>query len=461
MPKRLTKELDDLVEIVARHPLGVPPKKIAESLDGPIPERTLQSRLAKLRKDKRLNSTGKGPSTLYFLPAAQETPAAADTATEAVALSLPLSTEARRVKRVLMDPVQTRTPVGYDRAFLDDYIPNETHYLASETRQLLLRDGSVMSDDQPAGTYLRKICDRLIVDLTWNSSRLEGNTYSLLETEVLLERGTSAEGKEAHETQMILNHKAAVELLCDEAQELGFNRYTICNLHAVLSDNLLPDPAASGRLRAKSVGIRGSVFVPLDVPQLIEDCLDLILGKASQIDDPFEQAFFTMVHLPYLQPFEDVNKRVSRFAANIPFVRRNLCPLSFVDVPQADYTQGTLGVYELKSIDYLRDVFVWAYRRSCTRYSAIAQSLGEPDPLKLKYREVVQDAVRRVVVASLPKQAAVKAIKDALPSDLDQSTSARLLELIEVELSGLRESNMARYRLTPSQFDAWRRIWAE
>jgi hypothetical protein len=459
MPKKITKELDALVEIVAHNPQGVSPQKIAESLDSPIPERTLQSRLAKLRQSDRLISTGKGPSTLYFLPPAGETPLAPGTATEVATPSIPLSTEARRVKSAVMDPVHTRTPVGYDRAFLDDYIPNKTHYLAIETRQQLLRDGSVMAEDQPAGTYLRKICDRLIVDLAWNSSRLEGNTYSLLETEVLLERGTSAEGKEAQETQMILNHKAAVELLCDQTPEIGFNRYTISNLHAILSDNLLPDPAASGRPRTKSVGIQGSVFVPLDVPQLIEECLDVILAKASQIDDPFEQAFFTMVHLPYLQPFEDVNKRVSRFAANIPFLKRNLCPLSFVDVPEADYTRGTLGVYELKSIDYLREVFVWAYNRSCARYSAITQSLGEPDPLKLKHREIIQDTVRRVVLGSFAKQDAVKIIKESLPSDLSQGTSARLLEIIEVELSGLHESNMARYRITPSQFDKWRSIW--
>lgn len=113
------------------------------------------------------------------------------------------------------------------------------------------------------------------------------------------------------------------------ADQIGFNRRTILNLHALLADNLLEDPTAPGGLRHEGVGISGSVFHPLEVPQLLEECFDEILEKAAAVTDPFEQAFFMMVQLPYLQPFIDVNKRVSRLAANIPLIRRNLAPLSF------------------------------------------------------------------------------------------------------------------------------------
>lgn len=114
----------------------------------------------------------------------------------------------------------------------------------------------------------------------------------------------------------------------------------------------------SKRLRAIPVGIGRSVYYPLEVPQLIDECLRQILATASEIEDPFEQSSFIMVHLPYLQPFEDVNKRVSRLAANIPLIRGNLCPLSFVDVPDRAYIDGTVAVYELNRIELLRDVFV-------------------------------------------------------------------------------------------------------
>ena len=106
----------------------------------------------------------------------------------------------------------------------------------------------------------------MLIDLSWNSSRLEGNTYSLLETERLLELGEAAEGKDALEAQMILNHKAAIELLVEHAEETGFNRYTVLNLHGLLADNLLSDPQAGGRLRSIPVAISGTVFHPLEGP---------------------------------------------------------------------------------------------------------------------------------------------------------------------------------------------------
>ena len=115
--------------------------------------------------------------------------------------------------------------------------------------------GRTPDSEKPAGTYARHILDRLLVDLSWASSQLEGNTYSLLDTKRLIEHGQAAEGKDAAETQMILNHKAAIEFLVDSADDLAFNRQTILNLHALLSDNLLPDPGAGGRLRRIGVGI--------------------------------------------------------------------------------------------------------------------------------------------------------------------------------------------------------------
>ena len=105
----------------------------------------------------------------------------------------------------------------------------------------------------------------MLIDLSWNSSRLEGNTYSLLDTTRLIELGEEAAGKTRLETQMILNHKDAIEFLVDAVDAVGFNRYTIQNLHAFLANNLLSDSEAVGRLRHISVGIQGSVFHPLEV----------------------------------------------------------------------------------------------------------------------------------------------------------------------------------------------------
>src|SRR5260370_11580859 len=128
--------------------------------------------------------------------------------------------------------------------------------------------GRAPDDQRPAGTYAGDSLNRLLIDLSWSSSRLEGNTYSLLDTKELIEHGTAAPGKDAKETQMILNHKAAIELLVDSAEEVGVNRYTITNLHALLADNLLDDPAEAGRLRATPIAITASTFIPTTTPQL-------------------------------------------------------------------------------------------------------------------------------------------------------------------------------------------------
>ncbi|MBL4827429.1 MAG: Fic family protein, partial [Spongiibacteraceae bacterium] len=319
--------------------------------------------------------------------------------------------------------------------------------------------GGVQTNHLPAGTYLLQIYQRLLIDLTWNSSRLEGNTYSLLETERLLAAGEAAEGKDAFETQMILNHKAAIELLASSASDIGFNSYTVCNLHALLSDNLLSDPAACGRLREQAVGIGGSVFHPLEGGALIKECFDEVLRKADAIQDPFEQVFFTMVHLPYLQPFDDVNKRTSRLAANIPLIRENLSPLSFVDVPEQAYVDGLLGVYELNSTELLCDVFIWAYERSCARYSAVRQSLGEPDRFRLQYREIIAKLLVDIVLACLSKKSAVFEIKKYAANEIDRKDQKRFIEVMETELMSLHEGNIARYRIRLSQFEKWKSHW--
>ena len=352
-----------------------------------------------------------------------------------------------------------RTPVGYHRTFLDSYRPNETYYLSKDIRDELLSQGQAVSTNEPAGTYARQLANRLLIDLSWNSSRLEGNTYSLLETERLISAGEAATGKNAFEAQMILNHKGAIEFLIDAADEIGFNRYTLLNLHALLSDNLLDDPTASGRLRSISVGIGQTTFLPLEGPQRIEECFEQVLDTAAAIHDPFEQAFFAMVHLPYLQPFEDVNKRVSRLAANIALIKHNLCPLSFVDVSQSTYISAMLGIYELNRVELLRDVFVWAYKRSCTRYSAVRQSLGDPDPFRLQHRQHIAQAVAEVVREKMSKPQAVSFIQRFAREQIEVPDQQRFIEVVETQLLSLHEGNIARYRLRPSEFHTWREIW--
>ena len=258
---------------------------------------------------------------------------------------------------------------------------------------------------------------------------------------------------------MIVNHKEAIEFLVNDAAEIGFNRYTILNLHGILAQNLLPDPNAPGRLRRIAVGIGKSTYHPLEMPQLIEECFNQLLDTGAAIRDPFEQALFAMVQMPYLQPFDDVNKRVSRLAANIPLIKRNLTPLSFTDVPRQTYTEAVLGVYELNKIDLLKDVFIWAYERSAARYAAVRQSLGEPDPFRLRYRDQLRELIADLVRTGVARKDAAGRIAAWSKREIAPDDFERFTELAETELTSLHEGNFARYRIRPSEFAAWRQVW--
>lgn len=457
-----TQAQEALLDVIARFPDGASTEQIEANLKAPPNRRTLQRWLNELITQARVHREGQGRAVKYRLGQIVSATAHITTKSSVTAhaeILIPFSPEAKAVEAHVRHPLMLRKPVGYNRAFLDDYRPNETWYLPQAVRKELLLQGQAVATSEPAGTYARQLAGRLLIDLSWNSSRLEGNTYSLLETERLLSVGEAATGKGALEAQMILNHKEAIEFLIDSASDIGFNRYTVLNLHALLSDNLLDDPTASGRLRSIAVGIGQTTFLPLEGPQRIAECFDQVLDTAAVIRDPYEQAFFAMVHLPYLQPFEDVNKRVSRLAANIPLIQRNLCPLSFVDVAQSTYISAMLGIYEFNRIELLRDVFVWAYKRSCARYSAVRQSLGEPDPFRLQYREQITQVVADVVRKEMSKLQAVGHIQQLANAQIEAQVRERFIEIVETQLLSLHEGSIARYKLLPSEFHAWQVKW--
>ena len=462
MPKNAPfPQLDDIVRAVELFPLGVAVSTLLERPELQFSKRTLQRRLEQLVHEGRLAAIGRARARRYTAlasVAAEEHVLREEPAQYAVRRDW-LTPAGREVQALVSRSLIERSPVGYRPEFLTRYEPNVTFYLPPELRRNLAEIGYVGMRELPAGTYLRQLMNRLLIDLSWNSSRLEGNTYSLLETQRLLEEGVGAEGHGVAETQMLINHKGAIEMLAEQAEELCFNRYTVCNLHAMLAHNLMPDPADCGRIRSVPVGIGGTVYHPLSVPQKIEECFDLLLAKAEAIVDPFEQAFFVMVHIPYLQPFGDVNKRVSRIVANIPLMRHNLCPLSFVDVDKSDYVAGLIGVYEMNRVELLRDVFEWSYRRSCLRYSAVRQIIGEPDPFRMMHRNEIAKTLVEVVTGRMDKAAAIRHIAKRAAEWLPAGDRARFTEVVENELRGLHEGNLMRLRLRPSEFHAWKQAW--
>lgn len=195
--------------------------------------------------------------------------------------------------------------------------------------------------------------------------------------------------------------------------------------------------------------ISDTVYVPTQVPSVLEEMLGTILGKAKLIKNPVEAGFFLWVNLAYLQPFEDGNKRTSRLAANIPLMLYNCAPLSFLDIEPRDYAQAMLGVYEFLDMSRAVDLFAWTYRRSIEKYVVILESMGAPNPLRLRYREYLTEAIGMVVRDRKSAQAVVREL------GLAEDQAPGFEEMLLDELEKLEVFNCARYRLTLTATQDW------
>lgn len=156
-----------------------------------------------------------------------------------------------------------------------------------------------------------------------------------------------------------------------------------------------------------------------------------------------------------------MNKRVSRLAANIPMIKENLIPLTFLDVPTDLYSQAILGVYELKKTDLLKDVYIWAYERSADRYAAVRQSLGEPDPFRMKYRDELRQVICEIVLATMGRPQAYEHITAWSENNIPNKEQKQFVETAETEILGLHEGNFARYKIRPSEYEKWKNVWGE
>ncbi|BDM21067.1 MULTISPECIES: Fic family protein [Pseudomonas] len=359
--------------------------------------------------------------------------------------AIPWSPESRVLRASLLRPLAVREAVTYQRGLVDSYQPNQTAWLPSALAAALEVEGR-MRGQQPAGTYARKVLEPLLIDLSWSSSHLEGNRYTLLDTERLFKSGVTDGDLDA---VMLLNHKAAIEFMVDAVPEYGLNAAVISNLHALLMQDLLADGTALGSIRQTVVNISGTTYFPTQVPSLLEEMFEQVLDKARQVKNPIEAAFFLWVNLAYLQPFEDGNKRTSRLAANIPLLLYNCSPLSFLDVDPQDYALAMMGVYEQRDMAMAADLFVWVYRRSISKYGVMLEAMGVPDLVRLRYRELLNEAINAVVRERMTVAQVVAGL------DLPAEENVQFEPLLRNELDILALHNCARYRLTLNQVKAW------
>lgn len=264
-------------------------------------------------------------------------------------------------------PFFEREKKEYSFDFLGDYIPNETSFLW-EKYEILKRE---YLDKEILSSYdykqnLRAI-ENLLIDLSFSSSKLEWNTYSYLDTEILIKYNNSAEWKTQVETQMILNHKNAIKYIIDNKKEIKLSTQDFQNIHILLWKWLLLEDYL-WKIRTSEVSIWGSAYTPLENHFQLKEQFELFLQKLNEIKNPFEQSLFILVFIPYFQIFMDINKRTSRISSNIPLIKNWLIPFSFLQINDRQYINAILAVYELNDVSLLRDMFVENYLLNMKRY---------------------------------------------------------------------------------------------
>ena len=200
-----------------------------------------------------------------------------------------------------------------------------------------------------------KEMERLSIDLSWKSSQIEGNTYSLLETERLLKEKETAAGKTKDEAIMLLNHKEAIDfILSDPNYLLPLDLLKIEKLHTLLINGL----GSEAGIRTTVVGITGTNYKPLEYEQLIRKALNEMCALVNQQHGVFEKAFLLLVLTSYIQPFVDGNKRTARILSNAALINCGYCPISFRTVDTLEFKKALLLFYEQNNLTAIKKIFI-------------------------------------------------------------------------------------------------------
>ena len=310
---------------------------------------TLKRAIASLVGNGDIIVTGKARATRYSLsPQAH--------------LLMPLNLDTYFAKDVDERQVQTY----FKFQLIRDQLPTVELFTKDERKHLneLQQMFRKHVDEMTVNEY-KKEMERLGIDLSWKSSQIEGNTYSLLETERLLRESKTAEGKTKEEAIMLLNHKDALRFILDNPNYLQLLSLShIEDIHALLTKDLSVDKG----IRHRRVGITGTNYHPLDnefqICEAIHDTCELINGK----DNVFEKALLTLVLLSYIQAFSDGNKRTARITSNAILIANGYCPLSFRTVDSVDYKKAMLIFYEQNNLFAFKQIFMQQFEFAVSEY---------------------------------------------------------------------------------------------
>ena len=255
---------------------------------------------------------------------------------------------------------------GYNFSLIPETLQNVSLFTAKELTLLCdLQNQFSENIDQLSNFEYQKEMERLAIDLSWKSSQIEGNTYSLLETERLLKDKQTAAGKTKDEAIMILNHKDAIDFVVANSDYfLLLNIVKVEELHSILIKELGVDR----NIRTRRIGITGTNYRPLDNEFQIREALQQTCNLINNRENVFEKALFALVLLSYLQAFSDGNKRVARITANALLIANKYCPISFRTVDAVGYKKAMLLFYEQNNISAFKQVFINQFKFAVENY---------------------------------------------------------------------------------------------
>jgi Fic family protein/predicted transcriptional regulator len=338
----------EIIEYIRKNK-GASSKEIFEGLSSGISYSTLKRILPKLLDDNLISKEGQGRGTNYSISSAYE-------------LLFPVDLEKYFEKEIDEREIKE----NYNFRLISEILKDCNLFNAKESEQLdLLQEQYKKNISQLSQTAYAKELERLAIDLSWKSSQIEGNTYSLLETERLLKEKETASGKTKEEAVMLLNHKEALDFIIENPDYLiPLSVSKIEDIHSILIKEL----GVGKNIRKRRVGISGTNYRPLDnefqISEALSDMCELINSK----ENVFEKALLILVLISYIQPFEDGNKRTARIVSNAVLMNHQYCPISFRTVDSVEYKKAMLLFYEQNNISCFKEIFIEQYRFAVETY---------------------------------------------------------------------------------------------
>ena len=324
-------------------------KEIFDNINIGLSYATVKRMLSKLVAENLITTKGKGKGTKYFISSTYE-------------LLQPIDLDKYYLEEI--DERKIKDSFNFD--LISDILKNHNLFTKSEVLKLQeLEKTHLFNVSQLSENEYKKELERLAIDLSWKSSQIEGNTYSLLETERLLKEKETALGKTKDEATMLLNHKEAIDFIIANPDYLiPLSVSKIEDIHSLLVDELIIEK----NLRKRRVGISGTNYRPLDNEFQIKEALSNMCILINSKESVFEKSLLALVLISYIQPFMDGNKRTARIVSNAILINNNYCPISYRTVDSIEYKKAMLVFYEQNNISSFKEIFINQFEFAVNTY---------------------------------------------------------------------------------------------